>query len=275
MQKVISKDGTPIAYEKAGSGPVVILIIGALGVHHDPEMVSLLKPHFTVINVDRRGRGASGDTKPYAAQREVEDIEALIDTAGGSAYLVGGSSGGVLALEVATKLPSKVKKLLMYEPPLIVDDSRPPVPVDYVAQVNAAIAAGDRSGAVEIFMTKALLIPAEFVDQMKTAPMGELFEGEVKPPAWAEMEKVAHTLAYDGMILEGLMLGKPLPPKRWAANTADTLVLVGGNSDEFFHNGAQALVEDLPNAKYSILEGQDHAVAPSALAPVIIEFFKN
>ena len=281
MKAVTSKDGTTIAFDQYGQGPVVILVTGALGVRSphpmSRQLSELLSQHFTVIDYDRRGRGDSGDTPPYAVQREVEDIEALIDGAGGSAYLYGVSSGAVLALEAASKLPNKVKKLAMYEPPFIIDDSRPPVPKDYVEQLNAAIAAGRPSDAVEIFMTKALLIPPEFVAQMRNAPMSDSFgdDGGVKPPEWADMEKVAHTLAYDGMVMGDTMSGKPLPPQKWLTNSAPTLVITGGNSEAFFHNGAKALVNDLPHAHHRILEGQDHAVSPAALAPVLIEFFRS
>jgi pimeloyl-ACP methyl ester carboxylesterase len=276
MKIVTSKDGTPIAFDQGGQGPALILVGGALAVRSHPmatELVEILAPHFTVFNYDRRGRGESGNTLPYAVEREVEDIEALIDQAGGSAFVYGKSSGAVLALEAANRLPAKVKKLVMYEPPFIIDDSRPPVPEDYVEQINAAIAAGRPGDAVEIFMTKAILMPAEVVTQMRTAPVADLFEAEMKPPEWEEMEKVAPTLAYDGAIMENLMSGKPLPPKRWVSVTAPTLVIAGGNSDAFFHNGAQALVGDLLRAQYRLLEGQDHAVSPAAIAPVLVEFF--
>src|SRR5690349_10474886 len=129
MQTVTSKDGRTIAYDKAGSGRVVILVTGALGVRTDMTtnpLVPCLESHFTVIDYDRRGRGDSTDTPPYAVEREIEDIEALIDANGGKAYLYGLSSGAVLALEAAAKLPGKVKKLAQYEPPFIIDDSRPP-----------------------------------------------------------------------------------------------------------------------------------------------------
>jgi pimeloyl-ACP methyl ester carboxylesterase len=240
-------------------------------------MAGLLSKHFTVIDYDRRGRGDSGDTPPYAVQREIEDIEALIDAVGGSAFLFGNSSGAILALEAARALPNKVKKLALYEPPFIIDDSRPPLPADYVEQLNAAIAAGHPGDAVEIFMTKAILIPPEFVAMMRNAPMSETFgdSAGAKPPEWAAMEKVAHTLAYDGMIVRDYLVGKPLPPKRWASFSAPTLVVVGANSEPFFHDGAQALVSDMPNAQRRSLEGQDHAVAPAALAPVLIEFFQS
>ena len=277
MRTVTSKDGATIAYERSGQGQPVILVTGALGVRYDARLAELLAHHFTVYNYDRRGRGESGDTHPYAVQREVEDIEALIDAAGGSSHLYGISSGAVLALEAASKLPGKVKKLAMYEPPFIVDDSRPPVSDDYVAQLNAAIAAGRPGDAVEIFMTRAILIPAEFVAQMRNAPMSQVFgdDAGMKPPEWADMEKVAHTLAYDGMIMGDTMSGKPLPVGRWASAAAPTLVITGGNSEPFFHNGAKALVDSLPNAQHRILEGQDHAVSPAALAPMLIEFFAS
>jgi pimeloyl-ACP methyl ester carboxylesterase len=201
----------------------------------------------------------------------------LIDEAGGSAFLLGTSSGAILALEAARTLPSKVKKLAMYEPPFIIDDSRPPLPEDYVQQLNAATAADRPGDAVEIFMTKALLIPADFVNMMRNAPMSQTFGDETgaKPPEWAEMEKVAHTLAYDGMIVKDFLAGKPLPPKRWASFSAPALVIVGGNSEPFFHDGAQALVDDMSNSRRYILEGQDHAVAPAALAPILTEFFQS
>ena len=280
MKTVTSKDGTTIAFDQSGQGPVVILVNGALGIrsHAAPDSVAgILSKHFTTIDYDRRGRGDSTDTQPYAAALEIEDIEALIDEAGGSAFLFGTSSGAILALEAARVLPNKVKKLALYEPPFIIDDSRPPLPKDYVEQLNAAIAAGRPGDAVEIFMTKALLIPPEFVAMMRNAPMSQTFgdKAGAKPPEWSEMEKIAHTLAYDGMIVKDFLAGKPLPPKRWESFIAPTLVIVGGNSEPFFHDGGQALVNDMPNAQRHILEGQDHAVSPQALAPVLVEFFQT
>jgi pimeloyl-ACP methyl ester carboxylesterase len=275
---VHSKDGTVIVFDKSGKGPALIQVGGALGDRSHPmfaQFVALLAPHFSVINYDRRGRGDSGDTEPYSVEREVEDIEALIGEAGGSAFVWGISSGAVLALDTANKLPNKVKKLAMYEPPFIIDDSRPPVPSDYVQQLNQAIAAGRRGDAVEIFMTKAMLIPPEFVVGMRNAPPITAEDGSMQPPAWADMEKAAHTLAYDGAIMGETMSGKPLPPEKWGSATSATLVITGGNSAAFFHSGAKALVNILPNAKHRILEGQDHAVRPEALAPVLVEFFAN
>lgn len=282
MNTVISNDGTTIAYDQVGQGPAVILVTGALGFRsHEMQagLVAPLEQHFTVINYDRRGRGDSGDTLPYAPEREYEDIEALIDAVGGSAYVYGLSSGAILALKAMRAFPHKVKKLALYEPPFILDDSRPPLPADYVEKINAAVAAGNRDKAVEIFMTEALLIPAEFVAMMRApqpAEAGAAGEpGGAAPPSWTQMESLAHTLAYDGEIVRELMTGNPWPPDTWASATSPTLVITGENSEPFFHDGAKALVRDLPNARHYVLAGQDHAVAPSALAPVLVEFFKS
>src|SRR5438552_7603497 len=130
MNIVRSKDGTPIAFDRSGEGPAVILVTGALGLRSHPmfeQLAALLAPHFTVYTYDRRGRGGSGDTPPYAVEREVEDIEALVDEAGGSAYVFGSSSGAALALEAATR-SNRITKLALYEDPVIVDGTRPPMP---------------------------------------------------------------------------------------------------------------------------------------------------
>lgn len=263
MEKIQSRDGTVIAYDQIGEGPPIILVGGAscdraVGI----PIAEALAQHFTVLNYDRRGRGDSGDTPPYAVEREVEDIAALVDAAGGEAYLYGISSGGVLALEAASRLPA-VTKLAIYEPPFIIGDGRPPLPGDYVARLNELSAAGRRGEAVELFMTAAAGVPAEYLGPMR------------EDPSWAEMEKVAHTLAYDGTVMGDTMSGTPLPSGRWASTQASTLVIAGGNSEPFFHDGARALVDILPNAQYRTLDGQDHAVAPDALEPVLTEFFTS
>src|SRR5690242_828327 len=143
MKTVTSKDGTKIAFDQIGSGPTVILVDSALASRTIcAKLATLLSKDFTVINYDRRGRGDSSDTQPYAVQREVEDIEALIDNVGGSAFLFGSSSGAVLALEAANKLSAQVKKQVLYEPPFIVDDSRAPMPVDFLQRVKDVLAQG-------------------------------------------------------------------------------------------------------------------------------------
>src|SRR5688572_10047699 len=149
-ETVASKDGTAIAFEKSGEGPAVVLVAGALSDRSmNAPLATRLAGRFTVINYDRRGKGASGDTQPYAVEREVEDLEALIEKSGGTACLYGISSGAVLALEASARLPAKVRKLVLYEPPFVVDASRSPVPQDFVKRVTAMVAEGRRGDAVE------------------------------------------------------------------------------------------------------------------------------
>ena len=265
VSTVTSKDGTSIAFDRLGQGPAVILVAGAMGVRTHPIMAGVaerLASHFTVFNYDRRGKGDSGDTPTYAVEREIEDIEALIDEACGSASLYGLSSGAALALEAANRLGAKVTKLALYEPPFIVDDTHPPLPSDYVQQINRMVAEGRRGDAVALFM-KVVGVPDEWLPQMREMPM------------WPEMEKVAHTLAYDGAIMGDKQAGKPLPPNQWDSATSPTLVIVGGDSPTFFHNGTRALVDVLPKARHRTLAGQTHDVSAEALAPVLVEFFQS
>jgi pimeloyl-ACP methyl ester carboxylesterase len=258
---VTSRDGTTIAYDQTGSGPALVLVTGALGNRFGQGWVEPLARHFTVIDYSRRGRGDSGDTPPYAVEREIEDIAALIDAVGGTASLYGITSGAVLALAAASKLPTQVAKLALYEPPFITDNSRPPLPGDYVPHLNDLIAAGRRSVAVEYFLTEAIRLPQEWLAGMKQSPM------------WPGLEQVAHTIAYDGTIMGDTMSGKPLPTDRWTAATMPTLVMHGGNSESFFDTGASALAALLPDARHRTIPGQDHNVSPDALAPILIDFF--
>jgi pimeloyl-ACP methyl ester carboxylesterase len=256
-----SADGTPIAFDRRGDGAPLILVGGAFNDRNTPaELAERLGESFTVYTYDRRGRGDSGFTEPYAVEREIEDLEAVIDAAGGSAHLFGHSSGGALALETTARGVS-VSKLAMYEPPYIVDDSRPPLPDDYVEHLEELTAAGKRREIVAYFMTRAVGMPAEMVEQMVESPMV------------AGMEPLAHTVSYDGRVmLRGSMNGQPLPAEWRDSVTIPTLVMDGGNSPEWLHNSARALVQLLPDVCYRTLEGQDHAASPEAVAPVLEEF---
>jgi pimeloyl-ACP methyl ester carboxylesterase len=264
MNTVQSRDGTTIAFDRFGDGPPVILVDGALCYRESGgsrKLAALLAPHFTVYAYDRRGRGESGDTAPYAVEREVEDISALIEHAGGSAYLYGISSGAVLALEAANRRTG-VEKLVAYEPPVIVDDSRPPVEPGYAQTLNEVLTAGRRGDAVRLFM-REVGVPGIAIALMRFMP------------AWSKLKAVAHTLPYDFAILDGLQTGNPLPDNRWDAVTTPTLVMVGGKSPTWFHQGTQALADVLPNARHRVLEGQTHMVKPKALAPMVEEFFAS
>jgi pimeloyl-ACP methyl ester carboxylesterase len=263
MNKVISKDGTTIVYDKVGKGPAIILVDGAL-CHRtsgpNGPLAAQLAERFTVYTYDRRGRGESDDKKPYAIEREVEDIEAIIQAAGGSVYVYGISSGAALALEAAMRLPT-IKKLALYEAPFIVDDSRSAVPDNYLTQLNELLASNNRSAAVKHFMRKGVGLPAPIVAIMQIMP------------AWKRLKAVAHTLPYDTILTIDHQGGKPLPADRWHAVAAPTLVIAGGKSHAWMRNAMQALTNALPGAKHRTLEGQTHIVKPTALAPVLTEFY--
>ena len=261
MQTVHSKDGTAIAFDRSGGGPALILVGGALSTRAAAaDVTGHLDGTFTVIAYDRRGRGDSGDTLPYAVEREIEDIAALLQAAGGSSFVFGHSSGAVLALRAAAAgLP--IPRLALYEPPFIVDDSRPPVPRDFVAHLDALIAAGRRGDAVAYFMTVATTIPDVALAEMRRGPW------------WAGLEALAHTLACDGRVMGDTMAGDPAPLGRWASMAVPTLVLDGGVSPPFMRRSARMLAAMLPNAGHRTLDGQDHGPASAILAPVLVAFF--
>jgi pimeloyl-ACP methyl ester carboxylesterase len=259
---VTSKDGTRIAFDRSGDGPALVLVGGALSQRSAwAPVTTLLAPRFTVFSYDRRGRGGSGDTAPYAVEREIEDLEAIIDQAGGAAFVHGQSSGAVLALRTTASLPTKVQKLSLYEPPFIVDDSRPPPPADYVSHIDDLITTDRRGEAVEYWMTDVVLAPPETVAQMKS------------DPSWPALEAVAHTLPYDIAVLGDGMSGNSLRPEQWVPVSMPTLVMDGGASPQWIRNSAWALAEILPDAEHQTLEGQLHNAAPEALAPAIERFF--
>ena len=264
MQTVTSKDGSRIAYDHYGSGPAVILVTGALGYrkfNKMEELVKLLAEHCTVINYDRRGRGDSTEVKPFTVEREIEDIAALIDAAGGRASLWGWSSGGALALRAAAA-GLAVERLSVYEVPFMVTpDAKRPTP-DYGERLDELVAAGDRSGAVKHFMRNSMGIPAPFVALMRLMPM------------WKGLKATAHTLPYDWAALgKHTMYGAPLNPAEWAPVTCPTLVVAGAKSPDELQQGSRALAEVLPNAELQKLEGVSHNVKMPALAPVLAEFF--
>lgn len=261
MQTVKSKDGTPIAYEKTGNGPALILVGGAFQDHNGlASHAALLAEKFTVYNYDRRGRGESGNTEPYAVQREIEDIAALIQEAGGEAFVFGGSSGGVLALDAAAA-DIGITKLAVYEPPFVVDDTRPAAPEHFADKIREMIEQGRRGDAAEAFMVQGANMPAETVAGMRGAPF------------WGPgVEAVAHTLIQDAMIMEGTMLGKPLPAERWNGITIPVLVMAGENSPAWAQAGVKALTQLLPDAESKILKGQMHDVSAEALSPALVEY---
>lgn len=257
MDTVISKDGTIITYDRMGQGAPVILVSGALVDRQASQpLAETLKQHFTIFNYDRRGRGASGDTLPYAVEREIEDINALIDAAGGSAFLCGFSSGAALALEAAAS-GLAIRKLALWEPPYIVAGSRPYPPADNAKTLIDLIAAGRRGDATEFFMLKVVGLPPEVVADAR------------KQPSWSALEALADTLVYDTTILGDYSL----PVVRAARVKTPTLVMAGGADFPWMRASAQALADLIPAAQTRFLDGQAHNVEPAVLAPVLVEFF--
>ena len=250
METVTSKDGTSIAFDQSGHGPAIILVAGAF--NDRATMVPLaqfLKRHFTVFNYDRRGRGESGDTAPYAVEREIEDLESLIAQAGGSAGVFGYSSGAILALRAASH-GLAISRLALYDPPPTGSRAGQLAP-----QLTELIAAGRRGEAVELFQTEAVGIPAAVVAQMRTAPFR---------PA---LEKMAHTLVYESIILQAL------PTGLIASVQEPTLIIDGEKSPVVIRLASQSLAQALPTALYCTLEGQTHDIVPAVVGPVLEEFF--
>jgi pimeloyl-ACP methyl ester carboxylesterase len=256
--KVISNDGTPIAYDRSGQGPALILVGGALGNRSAAvPLASLLARHLTVFAYDRRGRGDSGDTQPFALQREIEDIEALVQEAGGSASLYGHSSGACLALEAALKLGARVERLAMYEPPYNSAGAAREEWKAYTTKLAQLLASDRRGDAVELFM-RLVGVPGGQIEGMRQSPM------------WPGLEAAAPTLAYDAAAVGA---DRSVPTKRAAEVTIPTLVMNGGAGYPFMYDTALALSRAIPDAQLCTLEGQDHAVDPQVLAPVLLEFF--
>jgi pimeloyl-ACP methyl ester carboxylesterase len=263
MANVVSKDGTRIAYDRTGKGPAIIIVNGAFGFrafHGDEALSAILSKEFTVYVYDRRGRGESTDTKPYTVDREIEDIDALIQEAGGVAYLYGVSSGAALALLAASKLGAvKVPKLALYEPPYGSDSDKDKA--DFIAQrkhIGDLISKGKRGDAAAFFVT-SLGTPADAL------------EGLRKSPEWPPMESVEHTLAYDYAVLgDGAV-----PVETAKAINTPTLVMNGDKSFDFMAEAAKKLSEALPNGDWKTLKGQSHEVSPEAMAPALTAFFKS
>lgn len=266
MKTVTSKDGTTIAFDHAGEGPALILVGGAFEQRAmDSETAQLaafplLTQHFIVFHYDRRGRGDSTDTQPYAVERETEDIEALINHAGGSAFVFGISSGAALAFEAALALGGKVKKLAMYEVPYNDDEEARQAWKEYRKHLKEVLAADRRGDAVALFMM-LLGVPADQLDEMRHYPM------------WPMWEAVAPTIAYDAAVLGE---DASVPVERAASVAVPALIMDGGaNSFPFMHITATVLVNAIPHAQHRTLDGQTHEVAAEAIAPVLVEFFNS
>src|SRR6202022_1195257 len=256
MEKVRSRDGTQIAYERLGGGEPIVLVSGAStsrAVHS--ELAKSLASDFTVLNYDRRGRGDSGDTLPYSVEREIEDIGVVITAAGKSAAVFGNSSGAVLALRAAAAgLP--ISKLALWDPPFFVDPDAPCRQQEYVSKLTGLLAAGRRADAMALFMS-TVGIPQEAIAGMR------------RSPAWPGMEAVAHTLAYDAAV----MGDRRVPTTLISSVKGPTLILTGGNSGAWADTSARPLTATMPYAEHRVLENQTHAIAWDVLATELRRYF--
>jgi pimeloyl-ACP methyl ester carboxylesterase len=261
MKTVTSKDGTKIAYDKLGMGPSVILIGGALVSRSDhSKLAQLLSCALTVYNYDRRGRGDSGDTQPYEVAREVEDIKAIIDEAGGVTHLYGISSGACLALEAASALGAQVKKLAIYEAPYDEAHGVAEKWKDFRLKLDQLLAEGRHGDAVELHL-KTVGAPAFAIIAMKFLPV------------WKKMKALAPTIAYDISVVGE---NRSIPVERIVTIDAEVLVMDGGDSLKpmpFMRATAEKLARTAPHAYRHTVKGQGHNVDDKVIAQVLIDFF--
>jgi pimeloyl-ACP methyl ester carboxylesterase len=264
VDKVTSRDGTPIAFDRLGDGPPVIMVCGAMcGRALMRPTAEELAKHFTVFNYDRRGRGDSADTAPYAVEREIEDIGALIIEAGGTASVYGHSSGAGLVLHAAAHgLP--IAKIVLHDPPYAPDgdeearrSSR-----EYGENLKAVLSDERRGDAVELFMTMVGM-PQEMVEGMRHTPR------------WAELEAIAPTLAYDSEVMGDIGRDGTMPVDQASRVTVPALVLTGGADYPWMTEVGRRLADAMPNGRHRVLEGQEHAVPPEVLVPVLAEFLAD
>jgi len=259
MSRATSKDGTSIAYDKTGTGPAVILVDGAMGFREQyggRPLAATLSRDFLAVTYDRRGRGESADTPPYAVEREIEDIEALIDEVGAPVFLYGMSSGAVLALRAASRLGERnVAALAMQEPPFSTDNDGTQEFARYDAELRVLLDANQRDDAVAFFLSD--MMPPDMLDALRHSP------------EWQVMESVAHTLAYDNDVMGDS--GVPAAIAGFASMRA--MVLVGDQSPDFKREAAEELVDAMPRAELMVLAGQDTRVSPEILGPALRDFF--
>jgi pimeloyl-ACP methyl ester carboxylesterase len=256
VDQVRSADGTTIAVERTGTGPALVVVAGAFCDRTAfGSLAAVLAGEFTVYRYDRRGRGDSGDTPPYAVDREIDDLAAVIDAAGGSALVLGHSSGAALALAGAARgLP--VTKLVAYEAPYSGDEPDP-ADANFARDLDALLAEGRRSDAAKLFLGR-------------TGMPAEVLEAQSAQPWWQGLVALAHTLPYDVAVV-----GDRLPRDLLAKVAAPTLAVTGGNSSPWFRNTAEAIAATVPEARSVVLPGQDHNPADSALAPLLTDYFTS
>lgn len=265
MEKAISRDGTQIAYDRVGSGPVLVIVGGAFSYRRFPLQVQLaerLSDSYTVVGYDRRGRGDSGDSAPYSVEREIDDLSAVIDAVGGRASVWGISSGGALALAAAAHgVP--IDRLAVYDPPFVVDREHGVPPADLLHQVEAQLAAGRKDAAVRTFMTKGMGAPAIAIAFMRLIPQ------------WKNLRAVANTIPYDIRVMGDNLRGEPLDATRWASITIPVLVNAGTKTGGGRQAAAAAVAAALPNARLELLPGEGIGFTPATVDAQLRAFLRS
>jgi pimeloyl-ACP methyl ester carboxylesterase len=259
---VVSADGSRISYEQFGSGPAVILVGGALndrnGRASGVALARLMASDFTVYAYDRRGRGASSTALPYSVEREIEDLAALVDAAGGSAGLFGMSSGGALVLAAAAA-GVRATKIALYDPPFSTDVAAEKLAKTYDARLRERINAGDNDAALALFLT-TIGMPPQVIDGMRNGP------------AWRPLCGLAPTLVQDSAVLNNRE-GAPVPASRIGRIDAPILAIAGEAAPPTLRQSGEAVAAAARHGSYQVLPGQTHDVAIDVLAPVLIKFF--
>ena len=264
-QYVTSADGTEIAYEVHGAGPALVIVDGALcqrALGPSAGLAKALAHEFSLHAYDRRGRGESGaGAAAWSVEREIEDLAAVIDAAGGSADVVAVSSGAVLVLEAA-RAGLAIGRIVLYEAAFILDDTHAPTPLDTPQRMRALVDEGRRGEAVKTFM-RLVGLPAPLVGLMRVMP------------AWKQLTGIAHTLPYDMAMVVPYQQGRPLPPGRYDGVVQETLVLGGAKSPGYMRNAQAGTADALPNARAELLPGQTHMLKPKVVGPVAARFCRR
>jgi pimeloyl-ACP methyl ester carboxylesterase len=264
-ETIRSADGTPIAYERSGTGKAVILVGGAFNLRSTVgRLAAALAPQFTAVSYDRRGRGESGDNNADSGvdrrEREFDDLAAVIDAAGGRATVFGHSSGGVLVLEAAAGRPDLgIDKLVVYEPAYVIEGTRAIPGSDLLERLQALLREGRRDDAVELYQLEAIGLPAPMV------------EGQKKSDMWRWLTALAPSLPYDAALYDP---GFGPPVDRLATIGQPTLAVSGSKTFESLRAATRAVADAVPHARYVELPGEDHGILhrPEALATVMVDF---
>lgn len=261
METIHSKDGTPIAYQRSGVGSPFVLVHGTGGTYTRwTPILPALETHFSVYAIDRRGRGESGDADTYAHAREFEDIAAVVDSIGEPVYLLGHSFGAICSLEAALLTPN-LRKLILYEPPTPVRGVQI-YPEGLVDRLQTLLDGGDREGVLTTFFREVVKMPSHEFDLFRASP------------AWSARVAAAHTLPRELRVAERYRF----EPERFTNLTIPTLLLLGGDSPDFFKAAIEAVATALPNSRVVVLPGQQHIAidtAPTLFGREVLAFLST